>query len=184
MSTEIPKVIKFLRLELPKEVDILTIEDYKKFLNEFLIPFQGEDVMLIEDKDISIGKYLILFEALNIIAASVALEDINKEKFLIFDHNFQDTYYLEDVNSKFKNLSFETDKPPVEVLELDLENIYAINKNIEESLEAIKNIVAPAQIGVLKGKTPLLLFLLITYGVKPLVAELYYETLTELIKIF
>jgi hypothetical protein len=37
---------------------------------------------------------------------------------------------------------------------------------------------------VLKGTTPLLLFLIISYGLRPLVAELYYDKVSELIKVF
>jgi hypothetical protein len=48
MPEDIPKVVKFLKLELPDDVVDLDIEDYKKFLKEFLIPFQGEDAMIIE----------------------------------------------------------------------------------------------------------------------------------------
>jgi hypothetical protein len=184
MPEDIPKVVEFLKLELPDDVVELNIEDYKKFLDEFLIPFQGEDLMIIEKSSISIEKYLILFEALNFISPSVALEDINKEKYLIFDHNFQDVYYLEDINTKFKNINFKSDKEPLEVLELNLEQIYEENKNIEKALVEIKKIVVPVQVCVLKGTAPLLLFLIISYGLRPLVAELYYEKDAELIKIF
>jgi hypothetical protein len=184
MPEDIPKVVKFLKLELPDDIADLDIEDYKKFLNEFLIPFQGEDAMIIEKNSIPIEKYLILFEALNFISPSVALEGINKEKYLIFDHNFQDVYYLEDINTKFKNINFKSDKEPLEVLELNIEQIYEKNKDLEKALEEIKKVVVPAQVCVLKGTTLLLLFLIISYGLRPLVAELYYDKVSELIKIF
>ncbi len=184
MPANIPKVVKFLKLEVPDDIADLDIEDYKKFLSEFLIPFQGEDVMIIEKISIPIEKYLILFEALNFTSPSVALEDINKRKYLIFDHNFQDVYYLEDIDTKFKNINFKSDKEPLELLELNLEQIYEENKDIEKALKEIKKIIAPAQVCVLKGTAPLLLFLIISYGLRPLVGELYYEKDTELIKIF
>jgi hypothetical protein len=184
MTENIPRVVKFLKLELPDDIADLDIEDYKKFLSEFLIPFQGEDVMIIEKSSIPIEKYLILFEALNFTSLSVALEDINKEKYLIFDHNFQDVYYLEDINTEFKNINFKSDKEPLEVLGLNLEQIYEENKDLEKSLEEVRKIIVPAQVCVLKGIAPLLLFLIISYGLRPLVGELYYEKVSELIKIF
>jgi hypothetical protein len=184
MPKDIPKVVKFLKLELPDDIADLDIEDYKKFLSEFLIPFQGEDVMIIEKSSIPIEKYLILFEALNFTSLSVALEDINKEKYLIFDHNFQDVYYLEDINTEFKNINFKSDKEPLEVLGLNLEQIYEENKDLEKALEEMRKIIVPAQVCVLKGIAPLLLFLIISYGLRPLVGELYYEKVSELIKIF
>jgi|GEM_PF-2358561 len=184
MPANIPKVVKFLKLELPDEIADLDIEDYKKFLNEFLIPFQGEDLMIIEKNSIPIEKYLILFEALNFISPSVALEAINKKVYLIFDHNFQDVYYLEKIDTKFKNINFKSDKEPLEVLELNLEQIYEENKDLEKALEEVRKIIVPAQVCVLKGIAPLLLFLITSYGLRPLIAELYYEKDAELIKIF
>jgi len=184
---KIPQAIKYIPFSLSKEIkglgENLQIEEIRSIVRNRLA---GAPVELLEEENLA--SLMIALDELREFSPEVIFKTKENQRFLIFSLTTQVFLRPKDIDFSLNFLlkkyqkKFQLDSPlPKKEIIIHLEKIWSETKEkdfttrIKKAFKEAVSQVSPAEIAILVGKKPPLLFLLVQFFLYGIVGEIWYQ---------
>ncbi|MCD6085504.1 hypothetical protein J7J41_00715 [bacterium] len=186
-SKKIPQAIKYIPFSLSKEIkdlgETLQAEKIRSIVRNQLA---GVPVELLEEKNLP--SLMIVLDELRKFSPEVIFKTKENQRFLIFNITNQVFLRPKDINLSLnfslkkyqKKFQLDSLSPKKEII-IHLEKIWSETKEknfaprIKKALKEAVNQVSPAEIAILTGEKPPLLFLLVQFFLYGIAGEIWYQ---------
>ena len=186
-SKKIPQAIKYIPFSLSKEIkdlgETLQAEKIRSIVRNQLA---GVPVELLEEKNLP--SLMIVLDELRKFSPEVIFKTKENQRFLIFNITNQVFLRPKDIDLSLnfslkkyqKKFQLDSLSPKKEII-IHLEKIWSETKEknfaprIKKALKEAVNQVSPAEIAILIGEKPPLLFLLVQFFLYGIAGEIWYQ---------